>query len=147
MVKEKSGSKLFFLAAAMIVILDQITKLIAMNLFSEPLSLLGGFFSFLIVKNHGAGFGILQGQGFLLIIVSAIVIGSLIYYHSGFIGHSGMLISMGLVLGGAFGNLIDRIMLGYVIDFISFSFWPAFNIADSAITIGAAGMIYYYLKH
>ncbi|MBD3310454.1 signal peptidase II, partial [Candidatus Woesearchaeota archaeon] len=50
-------------------------------------------------------------------------------------------ISFGLVIGGTLGNLIDRIFLGYVVDFISFSFWPAFNIADSALTVGSVMLV------
>jgi signal peptidase II len=51
----------------------------------------------------------------------------------------------GLILGGAIGNLIDRIRLGFVVDFIDFAYWPAFNVADSAITVGAVGFIIYLL--
>ncbi|MFO7711058.1 MAG: signal peptidase II [Candidatus Woesearchaeota archaeon] len=120
--------------AALIVLVDQITKLL-IRFLDSPIDL--GLFTINYVENYGAGFGILQGHRILLILITIAVVAVLTYYINTVKDYG-----IAIILGGAIGNLIDRIFLGYVIDFIDFGFWPAFNIADSAITIGAALVIW-----
>jgi len=98
------------------------------------------------IQNTGAGFGILKGWNLILIFISLIIIGIILYNFDKIIKEKSIHIPVALILGGAFGNLIDRILLGHVIDFIDFRIWPAFNVADSAITIGALWLIVYFWK-
>ena len=91
--------------------------------------------------NTGAGFSILQGKQIFLIVFSIIALGVIVYYYKQtprkWVPFTAM------IFGGALGNLIDRIAYGYVIDFISFSFWPSFNVADIAVTFGVFGAVYF----
>ena len=129
--------------ATLVVLLDQISKLIAVKSLSEgPVEIIKGIFYLTLTYNTGAAFGIFKDQTILFIIISSIaVIGILIYIYfdksTVYIGKLGF----SFILGGAFGNLIDRLRFGYVIDFFDFKVWPVFNIADSAITIGAVLLI------
>jgi len=124
-----------------ILFLDQASKFLFtkfLNL-NQTLSVVPGIFHFTLVHNRGAAFGILRGQSFLFVLTSFVAV-ILIYFNlknnrrkNPFLFN----LSLALVLAGALGNLIDRICFGYVIDFLDFRIWPVFNIADSAITIGA----------
>jgi len=132
------------LSIVLLVFLDQITKHLseAYIRVSEGIRLLG-FLNLVNVRNTGAAFGLFKGFGNLFfIILSVIAIGVIIYLlwkgKDEFIG-------LLLVLSGAVGNLIDRVFLGYVRDFIDIHIgglhWPAFNLADSYLTIGIAYII------
>ena len=95
-----------------------------------------------LVHNTGIAFGLFKNQGIVFIIIPMIAIillaFNIYYYRSNKENLSRMyIVAFSLILGGAIGNLIDRITFGYVIDFIDFRIWPVFNVADSAITIGA----------
>ena len=140
---------LFLGLAALVVVLDQATKRIAEDRLertgvrSVPWPIAGDFFRFTYVENRGAAFGLLQDQTAFFVLVGVVVIGvigaSYRYLpRSGFRLH----LALGLQLGGAIGNLIDRIRQGYVVDFVDFGYhsnwWPVFNVADSAIVIGVA---------
>lgn len=131
---------------ACVIFLDQLTKFLVQRYLSNPVSLIPNFLSFTKVQNYGAGFGTLTGQRWILIWTSIVVIGLIIFYYDQLKKNRITGLASALILGGAMGNLIDRLFLGYVIDFMDFSFWPAFNVADSAITIGASLLVYYYLK-
>ena len=127
-----------FILAAVILSLDQLTKfIITKNLMPhESMPVIKGIFHFTLVHNRGAAFGILKGQLFLFIFTSAIAI--ILIYRTLKNCHLNLYsISLGLILAGAIGNLIDRLIFGYVIDFLDFRIWPVFNIADASITIGA----------
>ena len=118
--------------------IDQLTKyLVTQNLpiyQSWPTS---GIFRITYVTNTGTAFGLLQNQSTFLTIGSFIAIFFLYYLYKNFIFENKLLnIAVGLQLGGAIGNLIDRLRLGFVIDFIDIGWWPVFNIADSSIVIG-----------
>ncbi len=121
---------------SLIIILDQASKFIVSK-YSDllPIEIIKGIFSIDLVYNKGAAFGILQNQALFFILVSLIAILFIILIIGK--GAGGMKIPLSLMLGGAVGNLIDRLRFGYVIDFLDFKIWPVFNIADSAITIGA----------
>lgn len=138
--------KIYFISliSIMIVIFDQLTKYLAS--FMTKVLIITNFLNIELIKNYGAGFGILQGQRFLLTLISLLVVGIIIFYFKKIPENKYIQIFIAILLGGTIGNLIDRLFYGYVIDFISFSFWPAFNIADSAICIGAIGLIIYYWK-
>ncbi len=112
-----------------VVLLDQLTKLVIR--LSRP-----EFYLIHFVKNTGAAFSILKGNNQLLIYTALIVLGLMLYYYDK------LSLPYALIMGGIIGNLIDRLYLGYVVDFIDLHFWPVFNIADSAITIGVLWLIF-----
>lgn len=131
------------LAALLVVIVDQATKFCAAG---KHAVIAENFFSINYIKNTGIGFGLFQGNNSAIIFLTLIFIGLVLYYYDRIPKNRWVVLLAALVLGGAVGNLIDRIALGFVRDFIDFAFWPAFNIADSAITIGAVGLIAYFIK-
>ncbi len=121
--------------------LDQLTKFIIVKNLSvnQSIPVIQGIFHISVVHNRGAAFGILRNQVPFLILTAIITV-VLIYLSLRKNKHKIKLsekIPLAFILGGAIGNLIDRIFFGYVIDFLDFRIWPVFNIADSAITIGA----------
>jgi len=112
----------------------------------QSIPLINGVLHLTYIQNTGAGFGIFKGGNTILIFVSLIIIGVLLYYFDRIILDKAIHIPIALVLGGAIGNLVDRVILGYVVDFVDFRIWPAFNVADSAITLGALWLMAYYWK-
>jgi len=139
----------FFFTALPLVAADQLSKLwIRSNLDIGESLFEVGFFRLTRVHNTGAAFGLFQGQSFLLTIVASVGVAALLLYalffHHRFPFLDNRLgkLALGLILGGTVGNLIDRIHLGYVTDFIDFNFWPAFNIADPAIVVGVILLAY-----
>lgn len=128
-----------------IVFLDRFTKIYFSDalLLSESWPVIRGIFHVTLVHNTGIAFGLFKNQGIVFIIIPLIAIILLIfnvyYYRNNQQELSRTyIVAFSLILGGAIGNLIDRIYFGYVIDFLDFRIWPVFNVADSAITIGAA---------
>lgn len=140
----------------LVIILDQATKIAADNWIRihESIPVIPGFFDLTLAYNKGAAFSFLNDadgwQRWLFTGLATVVSIVLFVWIKRLPGHERLLaISLSLILGGAIGNLIDRIAYGYVIDFIhwyygSFS-WPAFNLADSAIFLGVALMIIHTL--
>jgi len=118
-----------------VIILDQLTKYLV-NLFLDKELILTSFFSLFLTKNTGISFGMLQGVPWLPTIIAILVVVLTPIFYSKLPKHWPLQIGIALVVGGAAGNLIDRILFGAVMDFIAFSFWPAFNIADTAIVCG-----------
>ncbi len=114
----------------LLVFIDRVTKIWATSL-KSPIDY--GFVSLNYMTNTGAGFSILENTNALLAIVSIIVLAALIYFYRDVNKFSAV-----LIISGISGNLIDRVSLGSVIDFINLKFWPVFNIADSLIFIGVA---------
>ena len=137
---------IIFSTALIIILIDQITKfLIRINFqLNETFPIIKNIFHLTYIHNFGAGFGILQQQKWILIFISLIVIG-VIFYYFGRIKDKEILLQVlvGFVLGGTIGNLIDRLIYGFVIDFIDIRIWPIFNVADSFVTIGVIGLIIY----
>jgi len=102
-----------------------------------PIPALARYFTFTHVTNTGIAFGLFREWGSILVAVAVVVIAFLLLYtHQLATARWPIQIAMGLQLGGAFGNLIDRIRFGFVTDFLDFKFWPVFNLADSAIVVG-----------
>ncbi|MCS7260217.1 MAG: signal peptidase II [Anaerolineae bacterium] len=95
------------------------------------------------VTNTGAAFGLFPNHGSFFILIAVIVVIAIVLYYHRLPAEDWLVrISLGLQLGGAMGNLIDRLRFGYVIDFIDISFWPVFNLADASITAGVLLIIY-----
>ncbi|MEI6564005.1 MAG: signal peptidase II [bacterium] len=126
-----------------IIVLDQITKYwVTLKFYlGESVAIIPGFFSLTYVRNTGAAWGMLGGWNGLLVGLSSVVLVTLILFRRSFLTDTPIhRVSSGLMIGGIAGNLLDRIRLHYVVDFLDF-FWtsyhfPAFNVADSAICIG-----------
>lgn len=137
--KENERIKLVFLTALIVVIADQLTKYFFMV--EKPVELIRNFLYIKSVHNTGMAFGMMQDQNMVLIWLTLVFIGIIVYYSDEVAETKQLAILAGLITGGAIGNLIDRIFLGFVRDFIAFSFWPAFNVADAALTIGAIGIV------
>lgn len=133
-----------FFTVFTVILFDRVTKLFFVGLleYGESLPIIRNVLHMTLVHNTGIAFGFFKDQGIVFIIVPIIAIILLIfniYYYRQTDGALSLsyIIAFSLILGGAFGNLIDRIAYGYVIDFIDFRIWPVFNVADSAITVGA----------
>lgn len=136
---------LSWVTALSVVLLDRLTKIFFSKLlaYGESLPIIKNVVHMTLVHNTGIAFGFFKDQGIVFIIIPIIAVALLVfniyYYRQNNEALSRMyIVAFSLILGGAIGNLIDRIYFGYVIDFIDFRFWPVFNVADSAITIGAA---------
>ncbi len=154
---EKAQKTLYFLMIAIVVfVLDQLTKQVVIKNFMlhQSIEVIPGLFNITYVRNTGAAFGILAGTGswriyFFLIIGSIALLSLVIFFYS---NYKDPLVVMGtaLICGGTAGNITDRIRLGYVVDFLDFFIkdyhWPAFNVADSAITIGVFVLLIHFLK-
>ena len=125
-------------AVALVVLFDQLTKFIIRANLSEGDSVPSqGFFRFTYYENSGTIFGLFPSATVILTVVSFLAIGFLIYFFRtqrspGLV----MRIAIGILLGGAVGNLIDRLFKGEVTDFVDVGRWPIFNIADASITVG-----------
>jgi len=150
----KKNLLIFFLGAAVIIVLDQITKsaITARFTLHESYPVMDGLFNLVYVMNPGAAFGFMADASetfryvfFTGVTVAAVLL--IVYYLIKSNPRNLMLVgSLTLIFGGAVGNLIDRLRFGAVVDFldvyIGSAHWPAFNVADSAITVGAILMIW-----
>ena len=138
-----------YCVAGIVLLSDQLTKLLAV-LFLKPLTsipILPNIFHLSFVENTGIAFGFFQGHsGFLTVLITVSVLGLLIcsvFFKNQSLPHR---LAYGFILGGALGNLIDRLRLEHVIDFLDFRIWPVFNIADSFITIGVMLFIWFAVR-
>lgn len=127
------------ITAAAIVIIDRLTKLAVVKYMSEmeSIPIIPGVFHLTYVRNPGAAFGLFPNKTlFFILITLAVVV--LIVFFAGRLAKDGLAyqIALGLMLGGALGNLWDRLHGGLVVDFLDFRVWPVFNIADSSLVIG-----------
>ena len=145
----------------LVVIIDQVSKYLVKSFMrlGDSYNIFGNFFKLTYIENYGMAFGIQLGNRFVFSVLSILAVFLIIYYLiQSFKGQLFMSISLSLILGGAIGNLIDRIWNGRVVDFLDFEFfniniprfellslnfsgyqldrWPIFNIADSAVTCG-----------
>lgn len=139
-----------FFLLLFVVVLDQLTKVWTMKSFAlyESMEIIPGFFSLTYLTNKGAAFGFLAGVDgawrhyFFLILAGIALVLLLIAWFRMRKDHRLYGPALALIAGGAIGNVIDRVRLGSVVDFLDFyvadHHWPAFNVADSAITIGVA---------
>ena len=145
---KKSAYFLPVIVAFFAVFLDQISKYFFITKFTidESVPVIKNIFHLTLTKNTGGAFSFFSGNNSLFFWLSLIIIGILLYSLSQFPKNNLVLISMGLILGGAIGNILDRIFYGGVVDFLDFRIWPVFNFADSFISLGVAGIILYYFK-
>ncbi len=146
-VKSSRTTGLFYGAVLAVVVLDQITKaLVAANLpLMEPVDLISWMapvFSFTFVHNTGIAFGLFPGRGYLFLAFSIVVALGAVIFRTKVVGPEWWNhLALGLVVGGALGNIIDRLLRGYVVDFLDVNFWPfrtwpVFNLADASVVVG-----------
>lgn len=151
------GFKHWLWITVLVITLDQVTKILADHFlqYHQPIELMP-MFNLTLMYNKGAAFSFLANAGgwqrwFFLTLTSAVSIFIFLWIRKLKTHQVLQYIALALILGGAIGNLIDRAIYGHVIDFIDVFFkqhhWPAFNIADSAITVGAILLIYDTLKN
>jgi signal peptidase II len=143
----------YLLVVAAVVVLDQLAKAVVVRTIGlhDYVPLVDGLLSLSHVRNHGAAFGLLSdwnlpSQSLLLSVLSLLALGAIAAYFVR-LPEAARLprLALALVLGGAIGNVVDRLRLGYVVDFVHVYWreyqWPDFNVADSAITIGVALLV------
>jgi len=130
------------LVAAVVVALDQVSKAAVRGevQVGERRDLVA-FVDLVHVRNRGVAFSALEGQTALVVVVIAVALAALLWYFARHGERPGLWGPTGLLLGGAVGNLVDRIRLGAVTDFLKLPNWPAFNVADMAITVGVVGLL------
>ena len=138
---------LFVLITVLVLLADQATKALARDYLHRggprSVAVIGEYIRLTYVENRGAAFGVLQNQTAFFVLVGVVVIGVIALSFRYMSNPSLLLIAcLGLQMGGAIGNLIDRIRSGFVVDFIDLTFWPVFNLADSAIVVGVALLAY-----
>lgn len=145
---------LLLVAVAVVVwSVDQVTKVVAVRELAgrDPIALIDGILSLRLVRNPGAAFGIAGGMTALFSVIAAVVV-VVIVRVARTIGSGWWALALGLMLGGALGNLTDRLfrspgpLRGHVIDFLELPNWPVFNVADMAIVSGAALMVLLSLR-
>jgi signal peptidase II len=155
--KPRNSTLKLALIAGFVIALDQITKLIIIKtlpLYDEVV-VIPGVFNIVHFLNPGGAFGFLAGfdsslRHLFFIVISVLALGLVFYfYKSTPVTHRFLSVAFALILGGAMGNLIDRLRFGRVVDFLDFYVnswhWPAFNVADSAITVGIGIFIFHLL--
>lgn len=155
----KRTDSLFVFPALAVVLLDQASKILVSRILAlhDSVTLIAGFFNLVHIRNRGMAFGFMNRPGtnlgyYLLLFATLVAVALLIFWFVRLRRHGpGMVLPLSLILGGALGNLIDRVRLREVIDFLDFYVgpyhWPAFNVADSAITLGTlwlAGCILFH---
>jgi len=134
--------------AAVVLVLDIVTKVFAVRLLTpgQPVSIVGDTITWTLVRNSGAAFSMATGYTWVLTLIATGVVIGIIWMGRRLVS-PWWAIGLGMILGGAMGNLVDRFfrspgpLRGHVVDFLSIGWWPVFNVADSCITIGAVLLI------
>ncbi len=138
-------------AVALLVAADQITKLLISSHFEvgQSMHVIKGLLDFTYVRNRGAAFGMLSNQRWIFLVMTTVIIAGVVYlWYKDFITHITGRIAAVLIVAGGIGNMIDRLWLGYVVDFIDVSplfDFAVFNVADCCVTVGAVFMAVYII--
>ncbi len=135
---------IFLIVFISVLLLDQLTKHLVRNYLTRPIDL--GVFSIVYTTNTGIAFSMLKNLPLIPMIVAALVVLVIFVKRKDLLSDKISSVGFGLVVAGAAGNLIDRFAFSRVTDFMDFHFWPVFNIADSALTIGAIILVIYFWK-
>ena len=139
----------FVIVALLVVIFDQLTKYYVVENFylGESVPVIENIFHWTYILNPGAAFGMLEGSRWFFVGIAVGVLGG-IWYMKDEINEGGWMMQYGAALfgGGAIGNLIDRARSGLVVDFFDFRIWPVFNVADIAICVGVAMILWKVLE-
>lgn len=138
--RERARWPIFLGLAAAVFVLDQLTKawLVSFLAPGERVQVLGDYLRLVHSQNSGALFGLFRDQAIVFAIVSVGVVGAIVWFHRSSGRNTLLSVALGLLLGGALGNMADRFRLGYVVDFVDLGIggfrWYTFNVADSAIS-------------
>lgn len=136
--------------ALVVLILDQASK-VAIRQFllgsgTTSVPVIGDWVKLTYVENRGAAFGLLQDQSLFFVLVGILVVAGILIGQRFVPAHqTALAVCLGMQLGGATGNMLDRLRYGHVFDFVDLTFWPVFNVADSAIVVGVAILAYHLL--
>lgn len=139
---------ILYLTAVLVVVVDQLTKLWVLDLLGSQegtyVPVVGDLLWLRMVHNRGAAFGLGQNASYLFALAAiAVAVGIVLYSRKLSFSPWILRVALGLELGGAIGNLVDRLRLGYVVDFIDVRLWPyVFNVSDAAITIGVVLLLF-----
>ena len=128
---------------AAVILVDQISKILVLTyLYEDQVELIGGVLRFTYVENRGMAFGLLADHRWIFLVCSVVGIGLIAFYLFRYVSRNLARVGLALIIGGGIGNMIDRVRLGFVVDFIdfcAFDFWVwVFNVADAAVCVGAA---------
>lgn len=149
--------KYFVITAAVVILLDQVTKALVLQHFQlyDSISVVPGFFNLTHIRNPGGAFGVLAGEGstlrnVLFLGAGSVALGMILFFLRATPDKERLMrFTLSLIFGGAIGNIIDRLRFGEVVDFLDFNLvfmrWPAFNVADSAITVGIGLFVYHII--
>lgn len=138
--------------AVLTLVVDRISKWVVVDSLKlgeswNPVAALERWVSLTYVTNTGAAFGLFPDHGVIFMVIAVVVIAAIIFYYRYLPGDQWLVqTSLGLQLGGALGNLVDRLRYGHVIDFIDFKVWPVFNVADSSIFVGVVILAFHLLR-
>ena len=125
-----------------VILVDQISKILVLAyLYEEQIDLIEGVLRFTYVENRGMAFGLLADHRWVFLVLSVVGIGAVSYYLFRYVRRNLSRVGLALIIGGGIGNMIDRLRLGFVVDFIdfcAFDFWVwVFNVADACVCVGA----------
>ncbi len=138
-----------YLITLILLSVDQFSKYIIRQKMSlaESIPVIKSVFHITYVENRGIAFGLFpQGSSLFIVISLIIILGIIFFERKKVIKSLKERFCLGLILGGALGNLIDRLRFGFVIDFLDFRIWPVFNLADSGVCIGGILMVFFLLR-
>lgn len=137
------------LIGAAVLVLDQASKWLVLTRLTpgEGVEVIPGLFRLTLTRNAGAAFGLLPHRAGLLVAVAVLLLAGVLYHLWRSKGVRGpVAVGLGLALGGAGGNLVDRLRWGAVVDFLDFRVWPVFNLADVALVVGGALLVWDALR-
>ena len=138
----KDSQKLLAIGVALFA-LDQFSKWVIRNSMdvTQSIPIINKIFHITYIQNTGAVFGMLKGFGWAIVWLTIMALGIIVFYWDKFPNKFNSRLFLVFIVVGLVGNLIDRIVFGYVIDFLDFRIWPVFNLADSLVSIGVIGLI------
>lgn len=135
----------WFIIIGGVIVLDQLIKYVVVNsmFLGQSIAIVPNILHLTYILNAGAAFGILANQRIFFIAIAAVLIGIIVYFYAKILKLNRYFqLGIALLFGGAIGNMIDRIFIGKVIDYIDFRVWPIFNLADIAIVCGCIIIVY-----
>ena len=150
--KSSRSTLVLLVIAAVALLIDQFTKYLAATYLATivvwaPIPSLAHVFTFTYTTNTGVAFGLFKDLGPIFVGVAVVVIAAIVIYQREIPQEAWLVrVALGLQLGGAAGNLVDRLRVGHVIDFIHFHFWPVFNVADMSIVGGVILLAFTMLR-
>jgi signal peptidase II len=132
------------LIAALVLAADQVSKALvdASIALGDRRHVIGGVLSLVHAQNSGVAFSLLSGSEAIVVVVTLVIVGAVLAFFATHVDMRLLWLATGLIVGGALGNLLDRIRTGSVTDFIQLPHWPAFNVSDIAITFGVLTLLW-----